>query len=173
MPDTTRPELPRTPLFTISSVTVHAYQAAPDLLAQAGSHLQGVLDRYLNNAVVGPLRSGRPAGDLSNLFVSDVLPRLLGPDRGALLDEGLPPVDDLNVKTATADLVALAGPDGVAVLVAGIRMEIEGHLEGTPLTVNRTGELHLAPEGDYWKISAYDIRVERRTANGVTTTTAP
>ena len=40
------------------------------------------------------------------------------------------------------------------------------------MTVVRTGELVLMPEGSTWRIDAYDIQVVRTIAQDTTTTTA-
>lgn len=138
----------------------------------------GVLDtlnRYLEAAVLTPLRTGGPAGDLTPLFNPPALAQVVpgGPDRFAFIDENLPPLSDLRSERAVAGLTALAGKDGtVSVVTAGLDLRLIGHVVGTPVTVVRTGELVLMPEGGTWRIDAYDIKVVRTIAEETTTTVA-
>ena len=133
------------------------------------------LNRYLEAAIVTPLRTGGPAGDLTPLFNRPALERVApgGVDRFAFIDENLPPVSDLRSERAVAGLTALAGRDGkVSVVTAGLDLRLIGHIAGTPVTVVRTGELVLMPEGTTWRIDAYDIQVVRTVAQDTTVTTA-
>ena len=133
------------------------------------------LNRYLEAAVVTPLRTGGPAGDLTPLFNGPALERVVpgGVDRFAFIDENLPPVSDLRSERSVAGLNALAGRDGtISVVTAGLDLHLIGHVAGTPVTVVRTGELVLMPEGKTWRIDAYDIRVVRTLAQDTTVTTA-
>lgn len=133
------------------------------------------LNRYLDAAVVTPLRTGGPAGDLTALFNPPALERVApgGVDRFAFIDENLPPISDLRSERAVAGLTALAGQDGkVSVVTAGLDLRLLGHIAGTPVTVVRTGELVLMPEGGTWRIDAYDIQVVRTIAQETTVTTA-
>lgn len=138
----------------------------------------GVLDtlnRYLEAAVLTPLRTGGPAGDLAPLFNRPAFERVApgGPDRFAFIDENLPPVSDLRSERSVAGLTALAGRDGtVSVVTAGLELHLIGHVAGAPVTVVRTGELVLMPAGETWRIDAYDIKVVRTIAEDTTTTTA-
>ena len=137
----------------------------------------GVLDtlnRYLEAAVLKPLRTGGPADDLAPLFSGPAGDRVEpgGPDRFAFIDENLPPVTDVRQERAVATLTALAGPDGImSVVTAGLDLRLIGHIAGAPVTVVRTGELILMPEGGVWRIDAYDIKVTRTLAEDSTTTT--
>lgn len=138
---------------------------------------RGVLDtlnRYLEAAVVTPLRTGGPAGDLTPLFSGPALARVApgGPDRFAFIDENLPPLSDVRSQAAAAQLTALAGSDGtMSVVTAAIDLRLIGHIAGSPVTVARTGEFVLMPERGTWRIDAYDVRVTRTQAEDTTTTT--
>ena len=137
----------------------------------------GVLDtlnRYLEAAILTPLRTGGPAGDLAPLFTPLAVDRVLtGPDRPAFIDEGLPPASDLRKMTAVATLTALAGADGVmSVVSAGLDLRLSGTVNGAPLAVVRTGELVLLPEGGTWRIDAYDLKATRTLLQATTTTAA-
>ncbi len=139
----------------------------------------GVLDtlnRYLDAGVVTPLAHGWPRRRPD----AAVQPRRpsngsspAGVDRFAFIDENLPPVSDLRSERAVAGLTGLAGKDGtVSVVTAGLELRLIGHVAGAPVTVVRTGELVLMPEGGTWRIDAYDIKVVRTIAEDTTTTTA-
>jgi len=131
------------------------------------------LNRYLEAAVLTPLRSGGPAGDLGPLFTSLADDRATGADRAAFVDEGLPAASDVQSEAAVATLTALGGADGtVSVVSASLNLRLKAQAAGAPLTVSRTGELVLLPDGGTWRIDAYDIRVSRTVADTATTTTA-
>ena len=157
--------------FTLGSVDLQAVNAAADLPAATRDGVKAVLDRYLNTAVILPLNDAAPAGDLSAIFAGPALERVNGPDRAALVDEGLPKAAPVRVGTAHADLTALIGPDGIAALTAAIKVVVNGAVDGSPLTVERTGELLLAEDGGNWRVTGYDVKVTRDAAGAVTTTT--
>lgn len=132
------------------------------------------LNRYLDVAVLTPLRTGGPAGDLAPLFTPLAVDRVTtGPDRAAFIDEGVPKVTDLRADSAVAHLTALAGTDGTtSVVVAGLDLRLSGTANGAPVTVSRSGDVTLLPDGGSWKIDAYDIIARRTFADAATTTTA-
>lgn len=132
------------------------------------------LNRYLEAAVLTPLRSGGPAGDLTPYFTAAAAPRVttVSPERAAFIDEGMPALNDLRKETAVAQLTALAGPDGVmSVVTAVLDLYLVGHIAGAPASVVRTGELVLVPEGGTWRIDAYELKVVRTLSEDTTTTT--
>jgi hypothetical protein len=132
------------------------------------------LNRYLDEDVVRPLRTGGPAGDIAPLFSGPAAGRVVpgGPDRFAFVDENLPPLIGLRADAAVATLTGLAGTDGVmSVVTAGLDLRLAGTVNGAPVTVVRTGELVLLPEAGVWRIDAYDVKVTRTIAQDATTTT--
>ena len=173
-PPTTAFRLPQLPRFTLGATDIQAVNAPAELPESTQTQVQSVLDRYLNNALVIPMRTGTPVPDLGNVFAGPVLDRLSGPDRAALLDDVIPKAEDVLVGEATADLIALVGPDGVAVLAVSIRIVMTGTVEGGPVNIERTGEFQMAPEGGDLRVSGYDVSVTRTGPEGVmTTTTTP
>jgi hypothetical protein len=162
--------------FTGDAFDLHT--AGPPTNASYDATWYGVLEtlnRYLEAAIVTPLRTGGPAGDLTALFNPPALERVApgGVDRFAFIDENLPPVSDLRSEKSVAGLTALAGRDGkVSVVTAGLDLRLIGHIAGTPVIIVRTGELVLMPEGTTWRIDAYDIQVVRTVAQDTTVTTA-
>ena len=132
------------------------------------------LNRYLDAAVLTPLRSGGPAGDLTPLFSALSVGRVttVGPDRAAFIDEGLPPAADLRRERGVATLTGLGGRDAVlSVVSAQLDLRLTGQVNGAPFTVVRTGELVLILDGPTWRIDAWDLRVTRSLAGMATTTT--
>jgi len=132
------------------------------------------LNRYLEAAVLVPLFTGGPAGDLAPLFTSPAVDRVLkGADRAAIIDEGLPATADVRSESAVATLTGLAGTDGVvSVVSASLDLRLSGQANGAPVTVVRTGDLVLLPDGGTWKIDAYDVRASRSVAGATSTTAA-
>lgn len=159
--------------FTVSGTDVQAVGApAPGFPPDVQAKVLATLNRYLADAVGGPLRSGRAAGDLAPVFTAPALARVTGPDRPALVDEGLPKAPSLRTEVATARLRALLGagnePQAVSAAVE-LRVRTGG---SDAVTVARTGSLILVPDGAGWKIDGYDITTARDTADGPSTTTA-
>ncbi len=161
--------------FTGTAFNLHTAGSVPPAASDAAwAGVLETLNRYLEAAVLQPLRSGGPAGDLTPLFTSPAVQRVMavGPDRVAFIDENLPPVSDLRQEAAVAGLNGLAGPDGVlSVVTADLDLRLIGHVGGARVRVVRTGELVLVPQGGSWRIDAYDIRVTRAVGENTTTTT--
>jgi hypothetical protein len=160
-PATTVAEPPAVTSFTVVASQVHP--AGDGTLAPSDLEaVQAALDGYLAAAVVRPLESGEPAGDLAGLFTPAALARLDGPDRAALVDDGFPPAAEVRVGTAAADLSVLTGAGGAAqVVVASIDLRVRSFIDGTPVTFHRTGVLALVPHEGAWKVDTYDVRVTR------------
>lgn len=132
------------------------------------------LQAYLTDASLGPLRSGTLVGDISGLFSDRAGPRATSaPDRAALYDEGLPPVEGLRSDGADIGLTGLVTNDGkLAVVAAHFTVRLNGLASGSPIVVQRDADFVLVPEGGTWRIDSYDVRASRDTPAGATTTTA-
>jgi hypothetical protein len=175
----TTPVLPVTPAPPIAFTGVGfdlfaAGDVHPGASDAAWAGVLDTLNRYLDAGVLTPLRTGGPAGDLTPLFTQPAVARVMSdtPDRTAFIDENLPPVADLRQEAAVASLAGLADIDGdMSVVTAGLDLRLIGHVAGAPVTVERTGELVLVPEGDTWRIDAYDLKVVRTRAEDTTATT--
>ena len=172
------PEPPPEPepiAFTGAGFDLHTAGRVPTAAFNAAwAGALDTLNRYLDIAVLTPLRTGGPAGDLAPLFTAPAAAKVTvaGPDRSAFIDEGLPPLSDVRKETAVAQLTALAGTDGtMSVITAGLNLRLTGHVGGAPVEVERTGELVLMPEGGKWRIDAYELKVVRSLDENTTTTT--
>jgi hypothetical protein len=162
-------------IFGGAGFTVHATGRVDQQAFDASwAAVLDMLNRYLEAAVLTPLRSGGPAGDLVPFFTPPSVAKVTspGPDRAAFIDEGLAPVAELRRVRAVATLTALAEPDAVMSLVsAELDLRLTGLVNGAPLTLVRTGELVLLLDRGAWRIDAWDLKVTRTLAR-VTTTTA-
>lgn len=152
---------------TVVSAEVQAMAPAPPLFPDdVKAAVTASLDAWLNQAVVGPLRTGRaPGAGLEAIFTEPALARLAapGPDRAALLEEGTPPAGEVRQERADARLTALTAPGG-EVAVVTVQLDVAHVVEagGTAVAVVRSGEVVLVPSGG-WRIDAYDIRTSRDT----------
>ena len=151
--------------FTIALIDANGTTPPSDVLI---AHLARQLDNYLDVAIVSPLRSGQPAGDLSALLSAEALARLADPaTRATMVDEGLPPASRLvSVGVANANLSSVAAASG-AVGVVGARIDVKLHAVGPAIDIDiiRQGDLVFA-EGsvpDTWVIDSFSLRTERHT----------
>jgi hypothetical protein len=152
--------------------------AATFSAAQA-QDLLTVIRTYIDRAIVTPLRTGQPPGDLATVFDAGTLARVIGPDQGVMTDAGVPKVSgDLTVRAKPVAFVALGDQSGTVVLVsAALDLTVDGRVEGaaTPLQISRTGDFALAPDAaGAWKVTSYSMSVSRSGGGiGTTTTGAP
>lgn len=160
--------------FTVAALNVEAGQPpAPQAVEQAKSDVQSSLNGYLEVGVLGPLRTGGPAGDIGPVFTAAARERLGGPDRAALVDEGLPAVEGLRADRAVLEVTVFADQGGQVVMAsAGFDLKMHGTVQGTPFSVDRTGEFLLLPDNGAWRIDGYQVRAARETAGMTTTSTA-
>ena len=122
---------------------------------------------YVKIATVEPLRSAKPAADLAGVFDAAALARVIGVDRVALVDEGLPKVTgDLDVVAKPVAITGLGDQDGkLTLLTASIDLDITGAVKGVPaaagpLHIVRTGSFVFTPDATgTWKVSAYSMNV--------------
>jgi hypothetical protein len=143
----------------------------PPAVVQA---VQVTLERYLEDAVLAPLRSGGPAPDLGPLFTAETATRVGGADRPALVSEGLPrAVGGVEGDVTTAAITPLQAGDQVPLVAVAIDLRFHARdVEGATVNVAHQGELVLVPDGTTWKIGGYDMTAVRDTPAGTTTTTA-
>lgn len=149
---------PPTIEVTISGVEPNGTQPPDEATLVA---ITSSLEAWLATAVVGPLFTGQPAGDLASIFTAAALERL-GTDpaaRSTLVVEGLPPASrSIEAERANVALSTVAGPDG-AIAVVTASLDILLHAVGPTLDVevNHYGDLVLVQEADMWKIDAFEV----------------
>jgi hypothetical protein len=137
---------------------------APDEATVAG--VKAALDAWLSAAVVAPLFSGQPAGDLSAAFTPAALERIAADPaaRSTLVTEGLPPASSsITAERASAALSSVAGPDGV-VAVVGASLDVLLRATGptVDVDVNHFGEVVLVPDdAGAWKIDAFSVTTKQ------------
>lgn len=160
------PQIERAPRqygFTLVGADVHAVVGpAPAFPEDVSTEVLRTLNDYLTAAVVDPLRTGAPPGDLAAVFTPPAAARLAGPDRAALVEEAAPGSGEVRQDRADVRLNALVGPDSsVVVVTAQIDVALEVSRPGARMAVTRGGELVLAADGDAWRIDGYDVRTQR------------
>jgi hypothetical protein len=124
----------------------------------------GTARQYLDGAVIRPLRTGKPAGDISGLFDAATAAQLTGLARPALFDEGLPPATgDVTANASSLVVNGLSDGSGAFVLATvGSDVEITAGSDDGDLRIHRVTELTLVPEGLAWKIAGFDVIVDRQ-----------
>ena len=126
----------------------------------------GTIGDYLQVATVKPLRSGSPAGDLSGVFAGPALDRANGPDRAAVVDDGIPKVTgDLDVVAQPVAITGLGDQDGnLVALTATLAVDVKSKPSGkeAPLHISRSGYFVFTPDSaGNWKVTAYKLGVTR------------
>ena len=121
--------------FTLKPATSPPTAQAPrrrSPQAQAQQVL-GTIRTYVDTAVIKPLRSGKPAGDLSSVFDAGTLARATGVDRSVMLEEGLPKVTgDIVVTGKPVSFVGLGDQGGNLVLVTAVgAVTVDGTISGS------------------------------------------
>lgn len=146
--------------FTVTGVDPNA-TAPPDEATVAA--VKKTLDDWIASAVVGPLRSGAPAGDLSPLFTAPALERLSDPAvRATLVDEGLPAATkSVDAEVANVSLASAAGESGVAVIAARLELKVRAVGDDSDIDVVHYGDVILVPDADAWKIDAFSVHTTR------------
>ncbi len=150
--------------FSVGSVSVESAGPPAEVPAAVVEQITERLETYVERATVDPL-TGKDADAVAELFTPFAAATLEGPDRASLVDEGIGrATQDIATKTATVNLSGLADQTGNLVLVAAtLALDIETATDDGPLRIARLGELVFVPEGFEWKISGYDLAVERET----------
>ena len=146
----------------ISGVEANGTQPPDDATVAA---VKKTLDTWLATAVVGPLFTGQPAGDLAPAFTPAALERIAADPaaRSTLVAEGLPPATtSITKERATAALSSVAGPDGVvAVVAASLDILLRATGPTMDVDVNHYGDVVLVQEADGWKIDSFTITTQQ------------
>jgi hypothetical protein len=161
---TTAPPGPPTIGVTVTGVDANGTKTPDEATVAA---VKATLDAWLASAVVGPLFTGQPAGDLSGVFTAAALERLAADPaaRPSLVDDGLglpPATTAITAERANVALSSVAGPDEVVAVVAA-QLDIQLRAQGPELDVdvNHHGEVVLVQDGETWKIDAFSVTAAR------------
>lgn len=148
--------------------------SAPETPAAVKDATEALLRRYLDDAILAPMRSGGPAPDLSSLFTAETAPLVSAGDRAALVGEGMPAArGGVEADAASATVTPLVVGSLVPLVTAEIDLRLRARdVEGAAVAVTHHGELLLVPEGSTWRIGGYDMLATRDTPTGTTTSTA-
>jgi hypothetical protein len=146
--------------LTVTGVDANGTKTPDDATVAA---VKAALEGWVATALVAPLHTGQPAGDLSPYFTAAALERLNADPavKATLVDEGLPPATKaLTADKAEAKLYSVAGPDEVVAVVAA-QLDLKLHSVGAShdVDVNHYGELVLVQDapGGPWKIDSFDL----------------
>jgi hypothetical protein len=132
--------------------------------AGLGDQVMASLRRYVDDATVRALRTGRVGADLSTVVDAGVSAQLAGADRGILVDEGLPAaVGRLTVRAPAVPLTALIGADGrPLIVIATVQLDVNASTGRGAVHIARAGDLEFAPAADgTWQLTGYDLTVDR------------
>jgi hypothetical protein len=122
------------------------------------------LRRYVDDATVRALHTGKVGADLATVVDPGVTAQLAGPDRAVLVDEGLAkataPVD---VRGPAVPLTALVGADGKPlVVIATVQLDVTTKSGRGAVHIVRAGDLDFVPAADgTWQLTGYDLTVHR------------
>ncbi len=147
--------------FAVTTAAVEPMApTAPNFPPDVTAAVQASLDGWLGNAIVGPLRSGKPSSGLDAVFTEPALLKIsaVGPERAAVLEEGTPLTGDVKQERANAKLTLLSAPGGEPVLVTAQIDMVHGVKSGSGFVdVVRGGEMVLVPDRGSWRIDSFDI----------------
>jgi hypothetical protein len=155
---------------------VHVQSAGPDVkLDPATGHaLLDSTKKYVDAAVVAPLRDGKLGAAYAELFDGNVKAPANAADREALTDVSVgKATDGYKVTVAPVRIDAVADQSGKLLFAAAtIQATSDTTTAAGPLKIARATELTFSPAFGSWKVTAYRAVASRQAAAGTTTTTA-
>lgn len=181
------PAAPSGPIELVASATQEVFTVSGEAGQLPPEDLAAVLDTveaYLNAAALeAPLvdprttttapQGARAAGDARPFFTTAAAGRLDTDDILTLTDAHLAPADGASPQGATVDAVAgLVGEDGRGVLVV-VTLTVRTLVDlDDDVLVTRTGDIVVELVEGAWRISGYDLSVERSHSSETTTSEA-
>jgi hypothetical protein len=155
------------PAGTKLTLTPGAVQVAaagnPGTLSDADkTAIMTTLRRYIVAATIDPLH-GKPVGKLDQVFTPAALTALIGPNRDAVVDDGMPKATSTVVaKNPPVPLTALSDQSGAIGLVgASLFLDVNAKASRGPVHILRTGDVVLSHDGGAWMITSYRLSVAR------------
>jgi hypothetical protein len=135
--------------------------------------VMSTVHNYVQGALLDPVREGETAEAIGALFDGVTAPRLEGPDRAVLFEEGLPDLTgSFKPSALPVNLTALSDGAGNFVLVtASFVYSATVEAKQGEIVILRNTELTLVPDGGAWKITAYDVHLTRELPETEPTTT--
>ena len=147
-------------------------QLSPDLQ----NNVMTTVGLYVEGGILKPVVEGEVSEDTTAIFDAATQPRLNGPDRPVIFEEGLPELTaSFEPLAQPVILTALSDAGGNFVLVTAIlNYSALYETDAGQITSNRYSELTMLPSEDgVWRITGYDIVVTREgPGTQATTTTA-
>jgi hypothetical protein len=133
---------------------------------EAANQIMQVVGTYVDRGLVVPVKTGRPPQNVGELFDAGTQAAIQGPDKDVLFESGEPKrTGDFKPTASPVIITALSDNGGQFVLVtATLNYSAEVGVMGGALQTARSIALTLNPEGGVWKITAYDVSVNRQGA---------
>jgi len=130
------------------------------------NQIMTALAQYVDQGLVEPVKTGKPATDLSGLFDAGTQAAIQGPDKDVLFESGRPDrTGDFTPAATPVIITALSDGGGQFVLAsAGFQYSAQVGVEGGTLATTRQIALTFTPENGQWKITGYDVTVDRQGA---------
>ncbi|HET7487608.1 MAG TPA: hypothetical protein VFJ85_06725 [Acidimicrobiales bacterium] len=153
--------------FTVVGTDVQAMASpAPAFPAAVTTAVTTTLDRWLDAAVLGPLRTGSRATGLEAVFTDQAQAALAPPgqQRASMVEDGTAGSGSVTKQKADAKLTALTSQTGDVVLVtAQVETAHAVRTGGGTVDVVRSGEVVLVPAASGWRIDAFDMAAKHDT----------
>lgn len=132
----------------------------------AANQIMQVLGQYVDQGLIAPVKTGKPATNVAGLFDAGTQPALQGPDKDVLFESGQPKrTGDFKPSASPVIITALSDNGGQFVLAtATFDYTAAVQVAGGTLTTGRTIALTLTPDNGQWKITGYDVTVTRQGA---------
>ena len=155
---------------------VHIESAGPDVKLDAPTQ-KAVLDsttKYVDSAIVAPLRDGKLGKAYASLFDPNVQKAATTTDRETLTDLSVGKATKGYKTTVTPIRIeGIADQAGKLLYVASVfQVNATTTTAAGPVTISRVSELTFSPGFGQWKVTAYRTLTTRKAATKTTTTTA-
>jgi hypothetical protein len=141
----------------------------------AANQIMAAVGQYVDRGLVAPVKTGKPATDISGLFDAGTQAAIQGPDKDVLFESGKPALTgDFKPAAEPVIITALSDGNGQFVLsTAAFAYRADVGVDGGTLNTARTIALTFTPENGEWKITGYDVSLTRQGAQveGSTTST--
>ncbi len=163
-----------TRILRIGSVNVQHAGSKATVSAAVRRAVLATAQRYLNNAVLAPLETGKLGAGYAGTFSGAIQAAALGPDRAALTELQVGKTTTLSEQATPVAFSALVDGSG-ALLYAATRFTVTIHATRATgaITIVRVVELTMEPVASGFPVVAYRTSVKRSTPKPVSTTTAP